>query len=121
MKKLLWAALLSLVFILGACGGGGDEEGENGGDTETEESANEENGSGDVDVAAAEQVYEQSCASCHGGDLEGNVGPALNEIGSKYSAEEIQDIIHNGKGSMQAQNVEEGDAELVANWLSSME
>ncbi|WP_101843049.1 cytochrome c551 [Halobacillus sp. Marseille-P3879] len=118
MKKFLWAMLISFLFILGACGGGGDEEGGNGGDTEE---SSEEQTDGDVDVEAAEQVYEQSCASCHGGDMEGNVGPALNEIGSKYSSEEIQEIIHNGKGSMQAQNVEDQDAELVANWLASME
>ncbi|MCP3028125.1 cytochrome c551 [Halobacillus sp. A5] len=119
MKKFLWAMLISFVFILGACGGSGDEEG--GDDSGETEESSEEQGDSDGDVEAAEQVYEQSCATCHGGDMEGNVGPALNEIGSKYSAEEIQEIIHNGKGSMQAQNVEDQDAEVVAEWLASME
>ncbi|MFC7321901.1 cytochrome c551 [Halobacillus campisalis] len=117
MKKLLWASLVGMILVLGACGGGDDESG-NGG--ESEDTGSEES-SFDGDVAAAEEVFQQNCASCHGGDMEGNVGPALTEIGSKYSADEIQSIIQEGKGSMSAQNVEESDAELVASWLATME
>ncbi|GAA4708891.1 menaquinol-cytochrome c reductase cytochrome b/c subunit [Brevibacillus fulvus] len=38
-----------------------------------------------------------SCMGCHGNNMEGMVGPNLQKIGSKYSAEEIEGIIKNGK------------------------
>ncbi|WP_173915623.1 cytochrome c551 [Halobacillus sp. Marseille-Q1614] len=119
MKKWLLTLLFGGTLVLSACGGGGDEgaeESDGGGDTGGEETTSEE-----VDVAAAEQVYEQNCASCHGGDMEGNVGPALTDVGSNYSPEEISQIIQEGKGSMPAQNVQPEEADNVAKWLTSME
>ncbi|MFG6120863.1 cytochrome c551 [Thalassobacillus sp. B23F22_16] len=118
MKKALMAVLFGSALVLGACGGGGDEGAEEngGGDAGTEES-----GGGEVDVAAAEQAYQESCASCHGGDLSGGAGPALDSIGSKYSEDEILDIIKNGKGSMPAEQATGEDAEMIAGWLATQE
>ncbi|MFC7063332.1 cytochrome c551 [Halobacillus seohaensis] len=125
MKKTLWVILMGMILVLGACGGGGDDEtgdggGGDNGDTANEEGNNNDEETADVDVAAAEEVYEQSCASCHGGDMGGNVGPALTDVGANYSSEEIAKIIHEGKGDMPAQNVEEADAQLLGDWLSTM-
>ncbi|MBA2175581.1 cytochrome c [Halobacillus locisalis] len=137
MKKWLSAMFLVLILVLGACGGGGgDEEPAENEDSGMEEGMDEENGdtggdSGDmegseeggdtVDAEAAEAVYQNNCASCHGGDMGGGVGPALQEVGSKYSADEIVDIIKNGKGQMPAQGqVSDEDAQLVASWLATM-
>ncbi|MBX0357518.1 cytochrome c [Halobacillus sp. Nhm2S1] len=136
MKKLLSALFLGLILVLSACGGGGDEGAtdDSANDETTEEQTAEDSGegadegtsdSGDggtVDTAAAEAVYKNNCAQCHGGELGGGMGPALTEIGSKYSADEIVDIIKNGKGGMPAQkNVSDEDAQLVASWLATME
>lgn len=40
---------------------------------------------------------QMSCMACHGDNLGGTAsGPAINQVGAKYSAEEIHDIIVNG-------------------------
>lgn len=99
MKKWLLALGLGSILVLGACGGddGGDES-----------------------VSAGEAAYQDSCSSCHGGDLEGGSGPALDNVGDDYSAEEIEDIIENGTGSMPPmKNVSDDDRTEIADWLTS--
>ncbi|MGI8315515.1 cytochrome c551 [Halobacillus mangrovi] len=132
MKKLLSALFLGLILVLAACGGGGDEgANDDNANEQTEEGTNEEGtdegggesgegGDSNVDAEAAEQAYQQNCASCHGGDLGGGMGPSLQQVGSKYSAEDIVGIIKNGKGSMPAQEqVSDEDAQLIAGWLAT--
>lgn len=108
MKKWLFAIVLASIFVLGACGGGGsstDNDGDN---------------SGSNQISAAEKVYKKNCASCHGQDLTGISAPGLEDVGSKYSAEEIEDIIENGKGTMPAmKQVTEEDRTVLAEWLAS--
>ena len=110
MKKWLVAVLFGLALVLGACGGGdnGDDSADSG-DT---------NGGEVIETSAGEQVYQTSCAMCHGSDLSGGAGPALNDVGAKFSAEEIEDIIVNGTGSMPAQSVSGDDLTELVNWLS---
>lgn len=82
-------------------------------------------------VAQDEQGYElykkASCVACHAADLKG-VGtmPALRGIGDKYNAEEIMDIVKNGKPpGMTAQyepTIKNGltaaDVEVMVAWLA---
>jgi mono/diheme cytochrome c family protein len=122
MKKWLLTIVFGSALVLGACGGGddgADEPADDNGDTETEESAGDEGGS--VDVAAAEEAYQQSCASCHGADLSGGAGPDLTDAGSNYSEDEIADIIENGIGSMPAGLATGEDKDNIAAWLADME
>ncbi|WP_281975968.1 cytochrome c551 [Halobacillus litoralis] len=132
MKKLMFALFMGLILVLSACGGGGDEENaddntteeQEGSEESTEEGADEgstDGGDGEtVDAQAAEEVYQNSCASCHGGELGGGFGPSLQKVGADHSADEIVEIIQNGKGSMPAQEqVSEEDAQLVASWLET--
>ena len=92
-----------------------DEEGTeeaDGGEGTEEEDAEEGNGasSGDVD---AEGVAQNSCASCHGEDFSGGMGPAL--AGTDLSEDEFTDIVRNGEGSMPAFDEDEvSDEELTA-------
>lgn len=66
-----------------------------------------------------EAIYKQNCSSCHGQNLEGNVGPALEKIGGQYKPEEIADIIKNGKGSgMPAGLVKGEEAKILVDWLA---
>ena len=62
------------MVALTACGGGDDNtapEEDTGTETPAgDEEANDVDG-GTVDVAQAEEVYNQSCIGCHGGDLSG--------------------------------------------------
>lgn len=83
---------------------------------------NEEEGGGEqqeetVD-ASPEELFQNQCASCHGGDLSGGAGPNLQEVGSRYSAEEIEEIIINGKGSMPPGLYTGEQATQVAEWLA---
>ncbi|WP_404453037.1 cytochrome c [Virgibacillus necropolis] len=65
------------------------------------------------------KIFESNCASCHGADLTGGVGPDLTKVGSRYSKKEIKDIIMNGKGSMMPGGlVPEPQAEALAKWLA---
>ncbi|RKD25561.1 hypothetical protein BEP19_01045 [Ammoniphilus oxalaticus] len=137
MKKLFTFAIsFALVAVLAACGGGGNnqsppetppatEEGEPGADGEapaTEEGTDEqssEDGTGTVDVAAAEELYNNNCLMCHGRDLTNGTAPELVTIGSKYNKDEIADIIVNGKGTMPKGLIKDpADVELVATWLA---
>ncbi|MBM7551416.1 cytochrome c551 [Thalassobacillus pellis] len=118
MKKTLMAILFGSALVLSACGGGG-EEGGSGGNGGGDTGGDSGGTSGEVDVAAAEKAFQQNCASCHGADLSGGAGPSLQEVGAKYSKEEILNIIKNGKGSMPAGQATGEDAELIASWLAT--
>src|SRR5690625_442373 len=58
-----------------------------------------------------EALFENNCASCHGDDLSGGMGPDLTQIGNKHSADEIKEIILQGQGDMPAIDVEDEQAE----------
>ena len=62
----------------------------------------------------------KSCANCHGGQLQGMRNtPALNDVGGRYSEEEILDIILNGtKSGMPAGLLKGEEAEKAAAWLA---
>ncbi|MED3549791.1 cytochrome c551 [Cytobacillus praedii] len=115
MKKKLLALLLgsSLVLALAACGGGDDDAtkekdtGTTGGETTT------------ADAGDAEKLFNQKCSSCHGGNLEGGVGPALDKAGSTHSKEDIESIIANGQGAMPAGLLSGDEATQVAEWLAA--
>lgn len=90
-------------FSFFACGG--DDSASNGGET------------AEID---GKSVVQQSCATCHGGQLQGGNAPALNQLGAKYSEEEILDIILNGKDRMPPGIVKGEKAEAAAEYLSTL-
>ncbi|WP_064093067.1 cytochrome c551 [Rossellomorea aquimaris] len=103
MKKKLLGIVFGASLVLAACGG-------NGGDST-------ETSSGGVDP---EKIVNNKCTSCHGGNLEGGMGPALEKIGSQLSKDEILEIIQNGKGSQMPAGLIKGEeAEAVAEWLAN--
>lgn len=110
MKNKLLATLFGAALVLGACGGGDDT-------SAPADDATNDNGAATTDVDA-EAVVQQNCASCHGGNLEGGVGPALDKAGATHSEEEIHEIIENGKGSMPAGLIDGEEADAVAAWLA---
>lgn len=103
MRKKFYGVIVGLlVLILAACGGGGNDSSD----------ANKSN-------LTPEQLYMQSCSSCHGTDMREGYAPDLDKIGSKYTSEEIEEIILNGVGSMPKGILKGEDAKKVADWLAT--
>ncbi|GEL07256.1 c-type cytochrome [Salisediminibacterium halotolerans] len=74
----------------------------------------------DDPIELGEDVYEGACASCHGGDLEGGTGPALD--GGAYSEEEIITAIEEGPGDMPAGLTDsDEESEAVAEFILEQE
>lgn len=118
MKKGLWAVLFASMLVLGACGGGNDNAQKGNGTSNTEEPATPSSDKS-VDSAAAEKIYASNCASCHGQDLSGQVGPDLRTVGSELDKDQIKDIIKNGKGQMPPNLVTGQDLDIISDWLAS--
>ncbi|TAA73204.1 cytochrome c551 [Planococcus salinarum] len=113
MKKSLMALLFGTTLILGACGGD---------DTTTEPLEEMPEETPEETSVDAEQVVNQNCISCHGENLEGQGNfPALNDVGSRLSEEEILTVIQEGQGTMPAGIIEGEEAEAVAAWLSEQQ
>jgi cytochrome c551 len=107
VKKLLLAFVTgSMLLTMAACGSNNNN------------SSNKDSGE-PVSAANGEKLFKQSCASCHGAELEGIVGPELKKVGAKYSEKDIEDIIHDGRGSMPGGVLEGNDAKSVAKWLAT--
>jgi mono/diheme cytochrome c family protein len=99
---------------------------EESGEEQSEQQEGQSDGGGDSSggetAANGEEVYQSNCASCHGQDLSGAAGPALDTIGSKYSKDEIKQIIADGfPPQMPGGLVQGDDAEAVAQWLSEQQ
>lgn len=106
MKKSVLTLIFGSALFLAACGGGDEEPSSSNGDTAQ---------------ADGEKIVMQSCATCHGGQLQGMGNtPALNDVGSRYSEDEILNIIVNGKGKgMPAGLIQDEDAAAAAAWLAT--
>ncbi|MFD2759443.1 cytochrome c550 [Lentibacillus juripiscarius] len=88
------------------------------GEEQQEKSQDEGSGGGET-AANGEEIFQSNCASCHGSDLSGGVGPDLTSVGSDYSKEEIKEIIANGfPPNMPAGIVKGKKADALAQWLS---
>ncbi|AND42196.1 MULTISPECIES: cytochrome c551 [Bacillales] len=114
MKKKLLALLMGTSLVLAACGGG-DDAAE---DKDTATNGGGETTTDTADAGDAQKLYEQKCSSCHGANLEGGVGPALDKIGASLSQEDIENTIANGKGAMPKGLLQGEEASAVASWLA---
>ncbi|KKI88582.1 hypothetical protein WQ54_30785 [Bacillus sp. SA1-12] len=109
---LLIAVLgIGLMFLLSFKGIGDHEELAKG---------DEEPKTDDVANAKPEDIYKQSCVSCHGQNYEGAAGPALKGVGEKLSADEIKETIKNGRGIMPAGLVPDEKLDEMAEWVSQI-
>lgn len=107
MKKLLLACITGgMLLTMAACGSNNNT---------SDKSKNESN----TAAGNGEQLFKQSCSSCHGGNLEGNIGPNLQKVGAKYSEKQIEGIIHNGRGAMPNGVLQGSEAKSVAEWLAT--
>ncbi|GAA0602276.1 cytochrome c-550 [Virgibacillus siamensis] len=100
-----------------------EDEHENGGEKQEQSSGESQSGDskgGETTSTDPAKIFESTCASCHGADLSGGVGPNLQKVGSKYSKKEIRDIIKNGfpDAGMPPGLLQGKEADAVAKWLS---
>lgn len=103
MKRLLFSMFTITVLLFTGC------------QQQTPDTNQEQ---GDVSMQP-EQSYLNNCASCHGQNLEGGLGPSLQKIGSKLSKEEIEEIIKNGKNGMPSQpQVSDQARSKLSEWLA---
>ncbi|MCG7344393.1 cytochrome c [Sporosarcina sp. ACRSL] len=101
MKNKLVTVLFGAALVLGACGG------------------NDGNESGESAAVDPDKVFQNSCASCHGGNLEGRGNaPGLADVGSRLSEDEIHDIIQNGQNGMPPGLIKGEELEAVTKWLA---
>lgn len=110
---LIFALGLGLIFFMSLYGLEQKEEiASQGEEGETEEVAS----SAEFD---AEAVIQGKCIGCHGGDLTGGMGPSL--VGTSLSADDIKDIIQNGKGMMGPQGItDEAELDAMADYILSL-
>mgnify|MGYP000933082552 CR=1 FL=1 len=75
-----------------------------------------------VDVAAAQAVYKSNCLSCHGDQLQGQIGPNLTKVGSSMSEDQIRKQIENGGGGMPGFKGTLSDDQIgtLTAWLAAM-
>lgn len=101
---------IGLVFLLSGLGATDDGEEDVATEEGSEESGGEEASSGDVD---AEGIARDNCASCHGQDFSGGMGPAL--AGTSLDEEGFTTTVREGQGSMPAFSADQiADEELTA-------
>lgn len=111
MNRKFWGVAIvfaAVALLVTACGGDSGDTGDTG-----------ETGDAVEDAGAAEELYAANCASCHGGNLEGAMGPSLETAGADLSKDEIADVIKNGKGQMPAiSQLSDDEVEELAVWLA---
>ncbi|MBN6186032.1 cytochrome c [Aneurinibacillus sp. BA2021] len=91
MKKFTTAGLLlALSLSLAACGGGGEKPASAPADQNQSTATN-------AGADDAKKVVQQNCATCHGQNLEGGVGPALKDVGSRLDKDGIAKVIKEGR------------------------
>ena len=65
-------------------------------------------------LALGAAVYNDTCASCHGGDGSGSFGPALLGKGHKYAYKDQRRLIERGRRSMPGFGASLTDKEIEA-------
>lgn len=111
--------MLSILFAVGmtlslsACGGGSSDSGNANNSGSTDQ--------GNVQASAARAIFENNCASCHGNNLQGGIGPSLENIGKEMSKQEILEQINKGTpGKMPGGIIKGEKADKVSAWLAGM-
>lgn len=120
-RLIILLGVFALCFtILSACGGANDEALPTDEGPATDQTPADDTGADSALVATGETVVKQSCVGCHGANLEGSVGPTLHNLSSKYSEEELYDILVNGRGTI-PKNTAAGNEDAVIAYLGTLD
>ncbi|WOV85528.1 cytochrome c [Sporosarcina jeotgali] len=113
---LIFALGIGLIFFMSLYGIDQKKEIADADGEATEEGTKEDAGaSSEFD---AEAVAQQKCIGCHGGDLEGAVGPSLH--GEDKDAKELHEIIKNGKGGMPAGLIPDENIDAMVDYILTL-
>ncbi|MCU9613903.1 cytochrome c [Caldibacillus lycopersici] len=112
-----------LIMVLGICLVIALPLFDNGSGNEAE--AGEENG-GETVAQAPEDIYNSTCYTCHGSNYEGGAGPSLKGVGERLSADEIKDVLVNGRtgdmGTMPPGLIpDQANVDAMVEWLTTLE
>ena len=74
---------------------------------------------GNKAIELGKAIFDQQCARCHGSNLKGmDVNPSLENLQSKYTINQVSEIIKNGKGTMAAlPHLSDGSVKAIAAYL----
>lgn len=108
-KAVMTGSLLALSLLVGCASQSATHDGHGSTSASSEK----------VAKTNALDTYRQSCAGCHGQNLEGSVGPNLQKIGSKLNEKQILEVITKGRGQMPSGLVTGEEAKSLAAWLAS--
>ena len=64
-----------------------------------------------------EAIYKETCAACHGEQLQGAVGPPVADMKSKYSEADALKIVNEGTQKMPGNLLDKEASEIVTKWL----
>ncbi|MEH7076477.1 c-type cytochrome [Neobacillus drentensis] len=64
-----------------------------------------------------ETIYKESCAACHGNQLQGAVGPPVTNMKSKYSEADVLKIVNEGTQKMPGNLLDKEASKTVMKWL----
>lgn len=95
LRRVLLTAIAALALALVAVGCGDDD-------------------GGDGASGSGESIYRTNCATCHGTDGGGGLGPELRGIADRLTREEHLEIVREGKGQMPAWKDNLSDDEIDA-------
>jgi len=106
MSSVRWSRLAVSVpliagaVLFGACGDDDDDDGGGGGGDADVAAVVAAVPAADVDAGA--DVFGSNCASCHGSDGGGGIGPNLQDVADRLTVEEQAETVVNGRGNMPA-------------------
>lgn len=102
---LIMAFGIGLIFFLSLEGAGKKDE------------AHGDEGGAATEEISGESIVQSTCIGCHGGDLSGGMGPALN---TGLDAEHVKDVVMNGFGTMSPMISNEEEAQAVADYIAGL-
>jgi cytochrome c551 len=114
-KAVMIGSLLALSLMVGCSSQSATDAGKRSTSSSSPSSAS----SGQVAETNVQDIFQQTCAGCHGQNLEGAVGPSLQKIGSKMNENQILEVITKGRGQMPRGLVPEEEAKKLAAWLAA--
>ncbi|WP_052353808.1 c-type cytochrome [Neobacillus jeddahensis] len=93
--KQLWTLIALTLFVLAGC------------------SSNEANDT----LKDGDAIYAAKCSACHGGNLQGAVGPPVTGMAKKYTDKQLTKLITDGTNKMPGHLISDDQTKMVVEWL----